>query len=147
MKHIELFCDGSALGNPGFGGYCSILRYRGVEKIIQGGEVHTTNNRMELKAVNEALKVLKESCKIDLYSDSTYVCYGISQWLQVWVNKNFSKVKNVDLWKEFLALRANHLITAYWIKGHDGHTENERCDRLAREQALSYKQQATLCPS
>lgn len=136
MKCVELFCDGSALRNPGFGGYCSILRYHGIEKIIKGAEPYTTNNRMELRAVNEALRTLKEPCKIDLYSDSTYVCHGINMWLKSWVAKDFSKVKNADLWREFLALQANHSITAYWIKGHDGHVENERCDRLAREQAL-----------
>ncbi|BDQ29044.1 ribonuclease HI [Helicobacter ailurogastricus] len=145
MKSIEIFCDGSALGNPGYGGYCSILRYKGVEKIIKGGELYTTNNRMELKAVIEALKVLKEPCNIHLYSDSVYVCKGISEWLKMWVAKNFAKVKNVDLWQEFLRLKGAHAITTHWIKGHDGHAENERCDKLAKEQALSYKQKAREC--
>lgn len=139
MKCIELFCDGSSLGNPGFGGYCAILRYQGVEKIIAGSESHTTNNRMELRAVNEALKVLKEPCQIALYSDSTYVCYGISRWLEAWVLKDFAKVKNADLWREFVGLRAPHEITTHWIRGHSGHAENEKCDKLAREQALQHK--------
>ncbi|CRF48969.1 ribonuclease HI [Helicobacter heilmannii] len=145
MKSIEIFCDGSALGNPGYGGYCSILRYKGVEKIIKGGELYTTNNRMELRAVIEALKVLKEPCNIHLYSDSIYVCKGISEWLKMWVAKKFAKVKNVDLWQEFLTLKGAHTITTHWIKGHDGHAENERCDKLAKEQALSYKQKAKAC--
>ncbi|BCZ17663.1 Ribonuclease H RnhA [Helicobacter sp. NHP19-003] len=145
MKSIEIFCDGSALGNPGYGGYCSILRYKGVEKIIQGGEIYTTNNRMELRAVIEALKVLKEPCNIHLYSDSIYVCKGISEWLKMWVAKKFAKVKNVDLWQEFLTLKGAHAITTHWVKGHDGHAENERCDKLAKEQALNYKQRAKAC--
>ncbi|BEG56904.1 Ribonuclease H RnhA [Helicobacter sp. NHP21005] len=145
MKSIEIFCDGSALGNPGYGGYCSILRYKGVEKIIKGGELYTTNNRMELTAVIEALKVLKEPCNIHLYSDSIYVCRGISEWLKTWIAKKFVKVKNVDLWQEFLKFKGAHTITTHWIKGHDGHAENERCDKLAKEEALSYKQKAQTC--
>ncbi|WP_104695362.1 ribonuclease HI [Helicobacter salomonis] len=139
MKHIEIFCDGSSLGNPGAGGYCAILRYQDYEKIITGGAPHTTNNRMELQALNEALKVLKESCYVSLYSDSTYVCHGISKWLKTWQARNFAKVKNVDLWKEFLTLSAPHRITPHWIRGHAGHAYNERCDALAKQEALHQK--------
>ncbi|PAF47511.1 ribonuclease HI [Helicobacter sp. 12S02634-8] len=140
MKSIEIFCDGSSLGNPGAGGYCAILRYGKYEKIISGGEFHTTNNRMELKAVNEALKSLKEPCAIDLYSDSKYVCDGIALWLEGWVKKDFLRVKNPDLWREFLSLSASHSVQTHWIKGHSGHHENERCDQIAKAEALKYKE-------
>lgn len=90
---------------------------------------------MELRALNEALKILKRPCRITLYSDSQYVCQAINVWLANWQKKNFSKVKNVDLWKEFLKVSKGHLIMAVWIKGHNGHAENERCDSLAKLEA------------
>lgn len=139
MKSIKLFCDGSSLGNPGPGGYCGILRYGDKEKIIAGGEEMSTNNRMELKAVIESLKHLKEPCEIELYSDSKYVCDGIALWLKNWVKKNFDKVKNPDLWQEYLEVCKPHLIKTFWIKGHNGHIENERCDKIAKQWALKYK--------
>lgn len=139
MKQINIFCDGSSLGNPGPGGYCGILQYGENERIIQGGEKMTTNNRMELKAVNESLKCLKEPCKISIYSDSKYVCDGINLWLNAWVKKNFLKVKNPDLWKQYLILSGPHSVQAIWIKGHSGHIENERCDQIAKSEALKYK--------
>jgi len=139
MKHIEIFTDGSSLGNPGPGGWCAILRYKNHEKIIQGGEKATTNNKMELTAVLEALKILKEPCEIDLYSDSTYVLKGINEWLENWVKKNFRNVKNKELWKELYALKSKHLIHIHWIKGHSGHKENEICDKIAREEATKRK--------
>ncbi len=104
MKKIEIFTDGSSLGNPGPGGWCAILRYKEKEKILKGGEKHTTNNKMELKAVIEAIKALKEPCEIDLYADSTYVLKGISEWLENWVKKDFKNVKNPELWREFLEI-------------------------------------------
>ena len=97
MKEITLYTDGSSLGNPGPGGYCGILVYKDTEKIIQGGEPMTTNNRMELLSVIESLKVLKQPCKIALYTDSQYVCNAINQWLTKWVQNDFKKVKNIDL--------------------------------------------------
>jgi len=139
MKKIEIFTDGSSLGNPGSGGWCAILRYKNHQKIISGGENHTTNNRMELKAVIEALKKLKEPCEIELFSDSTYVLKGINEWLDGWIRKNFKNVKNVDLWKEFINVSKNHKINVHWVKGHSGHKENEICDKIAREEATKKK--------
>ncbi|WP_104713154.1 ribonuclease HI [Helicobacter cetorum] len=139
LKDIEIFCDGSSLGNPGPGGYAAILRYKDREKVVSGGESLTTNNRMELRALNEALKVLKSPCKITLYSDSQYVCQAINAWLDSWKKRNFAKVKNVDLWKEFLEVSKTHSIIAIWVKGHNGHAENERCDSLAKLEAQKFK--------
>jgi len=139
MKQIEIFTDGSSLGNPGAGGWCAILRYKGNEKIISGGENYTTNNKMELTAVIEALKALKEPCEIELYSDSTYVLKGINEWLKNWVKKNFKNVKNPELWKEFLEVSKPHKIHINWVKGHSGHKENEICDKIAKKEALKRK--------
>ncbi len=135
MKEVYLYTDGSSLGNPGSGGYCGILIYKQSQKIIQGNESLTTNNRMELKAVNESLKVLKEPCQIELYTDSLYVCNGISQWLENWIKKDFKKVKNPDLWKEYIALSKIHRIHPHWVKAHNGHQMNEKCDKIAKQQA------------
>ena len=139
MKKVEIFTDGSALGNPGPGGWCAILRYKTNEKVISGGENHTTNNRMELKAVIEALKSLKTPCEIDLFSDSTYVLKGINEWMENWIKRNFKNVKNADLWREFLKVSKNHKININWIKGHSGHKENEICDKIAKEEANKRK--------
>ena len=139
MKKIEIFTDGSSLGNPGPGGWCAILRYKNNEKIISGGEEYTTNNKMELTAVIEALKALKEPCEIELFSDSTYVLKGINEWLENWVRKNFKNVKNIELWKSFLNISKPHKIHINWVKGHSGHKENEICDKIAKEEALKRK--------
>ena len=139
MKKIEIFTDGSSLGNPGPGGWCAILRYNENEKIISGGEEYTTNNKMELTAVIKALKALKEPCEIELFSDSTYVLKGINEWLEKWVKKNFKNVKNVELWKEFLEVSKPHKINIHWVKGHSGHKENEICDKIAKKEALKRK--------
>ena len=139
MKKIEIYTDGSSLGNPGPGGWCAILRYKNHEKILSGGEEYTTNNRMELKAVIEALKALKEPCEVELFSDSTYVLKGINEWLDKWISKNFKNVKNVDLWREFIDISKNHKININWIKAHNGHKENEICDKIARKEALKRK--------
>ncbi len=139
MKAITLFCDGSALGNPGPGGYGAILRYNGVERIISGGEPHTTNNRMELRAVIEGLRALKEPCDVEIVSDSSYVTKGIGEWLEAWVKRRFAKVKNPDLWQEYLHVSQPHRIKATWVRGHDGHAENERCDEIARGEAEKFK--------
>jgi ribonuclease HI len=140
VKHITLFSDGSALGNPGPGGFGTILRYGERERIISGGERHTTNNRMELRGVIEGLKALKESCSVEIVSDSSYVVKGINEWLVGWVKKDFSKVKNPDLWGEYLEAAKPHKIKATWVRGHNGHDENERCDQLAKEEALKQKE-------
>ena len=140
MKKISLFCDGSALGNPGPGGYGTILRFGDKEREISGGELHTTNNRMELLAVIEGLKALKEPCSVDIVSDSSYVVKGINEWLGNWIKKDFKNVKNPDLWKEYIKASKNHKINAIWVRGHDGHTENERCDVIAKKEALKMKE-------
>ena len=139
MKDISLFSDGSSLGNPGYGGYCAILRYKENEKIISGSENDTTNNRMELQAVISGIEGLKESCNIKIYSDSSYVVNAINIWLLNWIKKSFKNVKNIDLWKKYLEVSKQHNIEAIWVKGHNGHIENERCDKIAREEAEKLK--------
>jgi len=139
VKKVEIFTDGSSLGNPGPGGWCAILRYKNYEKILKGGDEHTTNNKMELKAVIEALKALKEPCEVDIYSDSTYVVKGINEWLENWKKKNFKNVKNEDLWKEFIEVSRPHKLNMFWVKAHNGHNENEKCDKIARDEALRRK--------
>ena len=140
MKRVTLFCDGSSLGNPGPGGYGGILRYGEHEKIYSGGEPLTTNNRMELQAVIEGLKLLKEPCEVEIVSDSSYVVRGINEWLESWKKRDFKKVKNPDLWREYIRVSAPHKINARWVRGHDGHKENERCDKLARKTAEKFKE-------
>lgn len=145
MKRVEIFTDGACSGNPGAGGWGAILRYNDVEKELSGGEENTTNNRMELTAVISALKALKEPCNITLYTDSRYVMDGIEKWIISWKQNGWktankkSPVKNVELWQELDALREKHEIRFVWVKGHAGHPENERCDELARNEALKYK--------
>jgi len=139
VKKVTLFSDGSALGNPGPGGYGVILRYGDKERELSGSEAHTTNNRMELKGVIEGLKALKESCDVDIVSDSSYVVKGINEWLENWIKRDFKKVKNPDLWREYIEVAKGHKINAIWVRGHDGHVENERCDVLAKEAAQEAK--------
>jgi len=143
VKKITLFSDGSALGNPGPGGYGVILRYGESEKELSGFEEHTTNNRMELKGVIEGLRALKEPCEVSVISDSSYVVKGINEWLINWIKRNFKKVKNPDLWKEYIEVSKLHKIDAIWVRGHDGHEENERCDVLAKEAAQVAKDRLT----
>ena len=145
MKRVEIFTDGACSGNPGAGGWGAILRYNDVEKELSGGEENTTNNRMELTAVISALKALKEPCNITLYTDSRYVMDGIEKWIISWKQNGWktankkSPVKNVELWQALDELRSKHEIRFVWVKGHAGHPENERCDELARNEALKYK--------
>ena len=139
MKKITLFSDGSALGNPGPGGYGVILRFGDKERELFGSEAHTTNNRMELLGVIEGLNALKEPCEVDVVSDSSYVVKGINEWLQNWIKRDFKKVKNPDLWRRYIEVAAPHKINAIWVRGHDGHEENERCDTLARDAAQKIK--------
>jgi len=143
VKKITLFCDGSALGNPGPGGWAAILRFGNAEREICGGEIHTTNNRMELLAVIEGLKALKEACEVEVVSDSSYVVKGINEWLEGWIKKDFNKVKNPDLWREYMNIAKEHKVEATWVQGHNGHTENERCDVLAKTQAQKMKESIT----
>ena len=139
MKKITLFSDGSALGNPGPGGYGVILRYGDKERELSGYEKHTTNNRMELKGVIEGLKALKEPCKVHVISDSSYVVKGMTEWISGWIKRDFKKVKNPDLWREYIEVAKPHTIDATWVRGHDGHVENERCDKLAKDAAQKAK--------
>lgn len=139
MKQITLFSDGSALGNPGPGGYGTILHYNGKERVLSGGERHTTNNRMELLGVIEGLRALKEPCQVEVVSDSSYVVKGINEWLGNWIKRDFQKVKNPDLWQEYVQVSQHHSVVGTWIKGHDGHEENERCDEIARTKAEAFK--------
>ena len=143
MPEVEIFTDGACSGNPGAGGWGAILRCGSAEKELSGGCNPTTNNRMELTAVIEALKALKSSCKITLYTDSRYVMDGITKWLPNWKTNGWrtankkTPVKNIDLWQSLESLLENHQIEWVWVKGHNGHPENERVDRLARDQAKS----------
>ncbi len=139
-KKVTIYCDGSSLGNPGPGGYGGILEYRGHRKEYSGGEAHTTNNRMELRAVIEGLKFLKEPCNVTIVSDSSYVVKAINEWLEGWIKKDFKKVKNPDLWREYIDIARPHEIKGIWVRGHDGHPENERCDQLARKEAIKWQQ-------
>jgi ribonuclease HI len=138
-KQVTLYSDGSSLGNPGPGGYGGILEFNGHEKEFWGGEPHTTNNRMELRGVIEGLKFMKEPCNITVISDSSYVVNAINSWLEGWIKKGFKKVKNVDLWEEYLEYASPHNITGVWVRGHDGHEQNERCDKLAYDEAQRQK--------
>lgn len=139
MKNVEIFTDGACSGNPGPGGWGAILRYNGHEKELSGGEVNTTNNRMELTAVISALQSLKEPCKVTLTTDSKYVSDGINQgWAKSWQKNGWRKgdkkpALNPDLWQKLLELLEIHEVNIVWVKGHAGHPENERCDALAVE--------------
>jgi ribonuclease HI len=139
LKQITLYSDGSSLGNPGPGGYGGILEFNGKRKEYSGAEEHTTNNRMELRGVIEGLKLLKEPCSVEVISDSSYVVKAINEWLSGWIRKNFKKVKNVDLWEAYIEAARPHNVHGTWVRGHNGHPENERCDELARDEAERIK--------
>ena len=144
MKLVEIFTDGACSGNPGPGGWGAILRCDGREKELSGGESHTTNNRMELSGVINALSALKYPCKVRLTTDSKYVVDGITKgWAQGWKKRGWKKsdgkpALNPDLWGQLLELLAVHDVEFCWIKRHAGHEENERCDRLAVAQRDVY---------
>lgn len=136
-KYIEIFTDGACSGNPGPGGWGAILRFGAYEKELSGGERETTNNRMELTAVIKALEALKEPCAVCLVTDSKYVADGIGKgWARSWQKNNWRKADkkpalNADLWERLLEQLDRHDVKIEWVKGHAGHPENERCDRLA----------------
>jgi ribonuclease HI len=135
---VEIFTDGACRGNPGPGGWGVLLRANGVEKELLGGEADTTNNRMELTAVIRALEALKRPCRARLYTDSQYVQKGISEWIHRWKRSGWrtadrKPVKNEDLWRRLDELAQMHKIEWHWVKGHAGHPENERADRLANK--------------
>ncbi|MEC6799164.1 ribonuclease HI [Photobacterium sp. S4TG1] len=137
MKQVEIFTDGSCLGNPGPGGYGTVLRYKQHEKELSGGYLMTTNNRMELLAAIMGLASLKQPCHVDLTTDSQYVRQGITQWIHNWKKRGWQTaekkpVKNADLWQQLDQETQRHQVQWHWVKGHAGHPENERCDVLAR---------------
>ena len=133
---VEVYADGACRGNPGPGGWGVLLKAKGVEKELFGGEPHTTNNRMELTAVIRAIEALKRPCTIRVYTDSQYVQKGISEWISAWKRRGWrtadkKPVKNVDLWQRLDALVSTHDIEWHWVRGHAGHDGNERADALA----------------
>ena len=137
MTEVELYTDGACSGNPGPGGWGALLRCKGVEKELSGGEPQTTNNRMELMAAIAGLEALSRPCAVALFTDSEYVMKGVTQWMRGWKARGWvtaakQPVKNVDLWQRLDAALAPHQVAWTWVKGHDGHVENERVDALAR---------------
>ncbi len=146
MKQVELYTDGACSGNPGPGGWGAILRFGNRERELSGGEPATTNNRMELTAVIKGLEALKEPCAVTVYSDSKYFADSVQKgWVYGWKRRGWKKsdgkpALNVDLWEQLLALLKVHQVSIVWIKGHAGHPENERCDRLAVAESEKYKQ-------
>ncbi|MBE2185741.1 MAG: ribonuclease HI [Rhodothermales bacterium] len=144
-RHVLIFTDGSCSGNPGPGGWAALLRSEPHEREISGAEGHTTNNRMELTAAVEALRLLKTPCRVTLYTDSQYVVKGMTEWIggwkrRGWTNSQKKPVENRDLWEALDTAAAPHAVTWVWVKGHAGHPENERVDQLAvramKEQAV-----------
>ena len=146
MKKVCIYTDGACSGNPGPGGWAAILRYKGHEKELSGGERETTNNRMELMAVISALTALKESCEVELWTDSQYIEKAINEgWLAGWKRRGWKRkggeLKNIELWQELDSLLARHKVNFNWLKGHDGHEFNERCDTLAVAERDKYSRQ------
>ena len=145
MKHVDIYTDGACRGNPGVGGWGAVLVYGKAEKEISGGDPKTTNNRMELTAAIAAMELLREPCEITLTSDSRYLTDAINKnWLASWKKRGYKKsdnspVPNTDLWQKIDALLQLHKVTFVWVRGHDGHPYNERCDALATAFADSLK--------
>lgn len=140
LRHVIMYTDGSCLdnGNNGTGGYCALLLTtdKTKKKIVKGSKLNTTNNRMEITAIIEGLKAIKKPSKVTIYCDSNITVRTINEWLEGWVRKNFRRVANVDLWKEYIEVATNHQIKAIWIKGHSGIPENEFVNNMAREESL-----------
>ena len=144
MNEVEAFTDGACLGNPGPGGWAALLRAGDAERMVAGGDPATTNNRMELMAAIGALEALTRPCQVLLTTDSRYVMQGIEDWMPRWIANGWKTsdkkpVKNQDLWQRLAAAKAQHNVRWKWVKGHNGHVENERVDEAAREQALVFK--------
>ena len=145
MSKVEIYTDGACKGNPGPGGWGAILVWKGVEKTLSGGEANTTNNRMELLGVINALEALKRPCEITLTTDSRYVVDGLEKgWAESWRKKGWKKsdgkpALNTDLWERLLSLVSLHKMTYVWVKGHAGHPYNERCDALAVKEAEKFR--------
>ena len=147
MATVEIFTDGACKGNPGPGGWGAVIRSGGREKELSGGEPFTTNNRMELLAAIRALEALKRPCTVILTTDSNYVRDGITKWIGAWRKNGWrtadrKPVKNVELWQELVKAAAPHSIEWHWVKGHSGHPENDRADRLACDAALQFAQRS-----
>lgn len=139
LKKVEIFTDGACAGNPGPGGWCAILRFQNIEKEISGFEKLTTNNKMEMTALIEALSRLKEPCHVVVHTDSQYLKKGLTTWMRQWKRNGWltagkNPVKNRELWQALDELSQKHKIDLIWIPGHAGHPENERCDQIAREE-------------
>ncbi len=144
MKRVEIFTDGACKGNPGPGGWGALLRMGPHHKEMSGSDPATTNNRMEMTAAIRALNALIEPCAVDLYTDSKYVIDGITKWVhgwkrKGWINSSREPVRNADLWHELIAASGRHKVEWHWVKGHDGHPENELVDKLASDAALAAK--------
>ncbi|WP_427969172.1 ribonuclease HI [Altererythrobacter sp.] len=140
MKKVEIFTDGACKGNPGPGGWGALLRMGKHAKELVGSEADTTNNRMELTAVIKGLEALIEPCDVELYSDSKYVIDGITKWVEGWqkrgwINASKKPVRNADLWHQLIEVAGRHEIDWHWVRGHNGHPENERVDQLASDAA------------
>lgn len=136
MNHVEIFTDGACSGNPGPGGWGAIMRTKGIEKELSGGEKDTTNNRMEMMAVIAALEALQRDCSVKITTDSQYVMKGMLEWLPGWKKRNWQTaakkpVKNIDLWQRLERAAESHQLEWEWVRGHQGHVENERADQLA----------------
>ncbi len=148
MKNVILYTDGACSGNPGIGGYAGILIYNGKERVVSGFEKETTNNRMELLAVIQGLKALKEKCIVDIYSDSAYVVNAFLQkWVDNWQNNGFKsskgKVLNIELWQQLIELVNIHEVNWHKVKGHADNEFNNRCDYIARQEIEKYKKSLT----
>ncbi len=136
MKKVIIYTDGACSGNPGPGGWAAIMKYKDFEKIVTGGEKNTTNNKMELLAAINSLKILKGQCEVDMYTDSNYVKKGVTEWMPEWIKRDWKnskkkEIKNIELWQELEKFVKNHNITWHWVKAHSGNELNERADALA----------------
>ena len=141
LQHVEIATDGACKGNPGKGGWGVVLRMGTTEKELSGGETHTTNNRMEMMAAIQGLKALTRPCRVTLSTDSRYVMDGLTKWIHGWMKNGWKTadkkpVKNADLWQELLAAAKPHQVKWVWVKGHAGHPDNERADKLASDAAI-----------
>ncbi len=150
-NRVEIFTDGACSGNPGPGGWGAVLRYKGVEKELSGGDPQTTNNRMELMAAIAALEALTKPSTVELTTDSTYLRDGITRWIHDWKARGWKTaakkpVKNQDLWQRLEASLTHHQVTWHWVRGHTGHAENERADRLARQAVAELQTKSRLGP-
>lgn len=139
MKTVRLYSDGSCLNNPGVGAWACILEYNGHEREMSNYDLNTTNNRMELMGVISGLEALKEPCRVEVYTDSSYVVNAFNKhWIENWVKAGIAKRKNGDLWQRLLNASSSHLVEYNWIKGHAGHPYNERCDKIANSLAMKH---------